>query len=484
MAMAPGNGSPPERRHSKVRRLVNWLRAAVPAGIGWGKSLVDGLPTLKRRLAIVRRRYTIPLFVGCVVLLALYIPRRFPEWGLHIAAVLWENLLFVSILLVVLLFPLLRWFLWKLPKRQVEGIDDEKDRLTVESGFRQPLIQIVQTVVQIVGGTALLGGLYFTAQTLRTSNKTLQVNQKTLETTQQGQITERFSRAIEQLGNNNLAIRLGGIYALERIARDSAYDHWTVVEVLTAYVREHAPWPPKSPKDMQQQQDNPLSKGEPSTAQNQQRPKKQKWGTINASGSSISADQIAEDFVLLYDATIKAISWPGCVINVDPRSVPSSIEFIVHFFQDEGVSPLQPLQLNHRPMLRPFFETTMTATVSYSGLSGFADPGNPDSAQIFLLDISGNLATPIPLQGGQVYWLSLLETRPTPLVYWVSGESGPSVFRPGGGSGGDGSAWYENLNGANGMGFAFTLFDKLIEQKGEPLSKKFDCCVLPFLVSM
>jgi hypothetical protein len=39
-------------------------------------------------------------------------------------------------------------------------------------------------------------------------------------------------------------VRLGGIYALERIARDSRDDHPQVMEVLTAYVREHAPWPP------------------------------------------------------------------------------------------------------------------------------------------------------------------------------------------------------------------------------------------------
>jgi hypothetical protein len=39
-------------------------------------------------------------------------------------------------------------------------------------------------------------------------------------------------------------VRLGGIYALERIARDSPKDHWTIMEVLTAYVRQHAPSPP------------------------------------------------------------------------------------------------------------------------------------------------------------------------------------------------------------------------------------------------
>jgi hypothetical protein len=240
MVMAPENDSAPERRHSKVRRLVDWWRTAVSAKLWSGKVLVAGLKALERGLSAVRRCYRLLLFVGCIVLLAWYIPRRFPEWYLHIVAVLWGNLLLVSILLVVLLFSLLRWLLWKLPKRQVEGIPEDKDRLPVESGFRESLIQIVQTFVQILGGAALLGGLYFTAQTLRTSEETLRINQKTLETTQQGQITERFTRAIEQLGDKErLMVRLGGIYALERIARDSdSADHWVVMEVLTAFVRE------------------------------------------------------------------------------------------------------------------------------------------------------------------------------------------------------------------------------------------------------
>ncbi len=55
-----------------------------------------------------------------------------------------------------------------------------------------------------------------------------------------GQITERFTRAIDQLGSEELDVRLGGIYALERIARDSKHDHPQIVEVLTAYVREHS----------------------------------------------------------------------------------------------------------------------------------------------------------------------------------------------------------------------------------------------------
>ena len=47
----------------------------------------------------------------------------------------------------------------------------------------------------------------------------------------------RFSTAIEQLGSPLLTVRLGGIYALERIAGDSKRSHWTIMEVLCAFLR-------------------------------------------------------------------------------------------------------------------------------------------------------------------------------------------------------------------------------------------------------
>lgn len=105
---------------------------------------------------------------------------------------------------------------------------------------------LVQLVFQVLGASVILLGVYFTWQELKTS--------------QEGQITERFTRAIDQLGKadepskeaqtgkqntpskeNNLAIRLGGIYSLERIARDSQRDYWPIMEVLTAYVRQNSP---------------------------------------------------------------------------------------------------------------------------------------------------------------------------------------------------------------------------------------------------
>jgi Pentapeptide repeats (8 copies) len=51
-------------------------------------------------------------------------------------------------------------------------------------------------------------------------------------------------------------VRLGGIYALERIAKDSAEDGATIAEVLTAFIRSRAPWPPVPPD--QPAEDTPI----------------------------------------------------------------------------------------------------------------------------------------------------------------------------------------------------------------------------------
>jgi hypothetical protein len=58
-------------------------------------------------------------------------------------------------------------------------------------------------------------------------------------------ITESFAKAVEQLGNDKLETRLGGIYTLERIARESEREYWPIMETLTAFVRERVPWPPR-----------------------------------------------------------------------------------------------------------------------------------------------------------------------------------------------------------------------------------------------
>jgi uncharacterized protein YjbI with pentapeptide repeats len=138
---------------------------------------------------------------------------------------------FVAVLLAVAIFAI-----WKVPHWQVahsQGLS-AANRFERENEART-------TLAQIIGGVFLLAGLYSSIQTF--------------DLQREGQITDRYTKAIEQLGAvlpgtpqskdgvpaPNLTVRLGGIYALERISRDSPKDRATIMEVLSAYVRENAP---------------------------------------------------------------------------------------------------------------------------------------------------------------------------------------------------------------------------------------------------
>jgi uncharacterized protein YjbI with pentapeptide repeats len=147
----------------------------------------------------------------------------------------------VFVLGIILVLTVSIWLWWHLPDWQLPPSGPGlslKDRLGLEDAMRS-------SIAQIIGGIVILIGLIFTWRQLGATRKTLEISQeqlgatrKTLDISQEGQITERFTRAIEQLGSDKLEIRLGGIYALERIARDSPRDHWPIMEVLTAFVRE------------------------------------------------------------------------------------------------------------------------------------------------------------------------------------------------------------------------------------------------------
>lgn len=98
------------------------------------------------------------------------------------------------------------------------------------------------TLLQGLAGAVLLLGAYLTWRQIQVTREG-QMQEAHLN--REGQITERFTRAVEQLGSDKLSVRVGGIYALERIARDSRVDHGPVMEVLTAFLRE----PPSAEHD-------------------------------------------------------------------------------------------------------------------------------------------------------------------------------------------------------------------------------------------
>lgn len=105
-------------------------------------------------------------------------------------------------------------------------ITNVTEKANLINQYRTTLIQLIATFAQIFGGIAVGIGIIFAWGNFITAKE--------------GQITERFTRAIDQLGSQNLEIRLGGIVSLERISNESNKDHWSIMEILAAYVRNNS----------------------------------------------------------------------------------------------------------------------------------------------------------------------------------------------------------------------------------------------------
>jgi uncharacterized protein YjbI with pentapeptide repeats len=151
-------------------------------------------------------------------------------------------LLLVAILLmlgIAALGPIPRALHPPLTERQLAGLN-RKERLDAQNARRQRQNEARATLLQAVAASVVLLGAW-------QAYRQIDVSRRQLTVAQEGQITERFTRAVDQLGNDTLDVRLGGIYALERIASDSDRDRLAILEILTAYIRTHSPWPPSRP---------------------------------------------------------------------------------------------------------------------------------------------------------------------------------------------------------------------------------------------
>ncbi|MDP9869131.1 MULTISPECIES: pentapeptide repeat-containing protein [Streptosporangium] len=75
-----------------------------------------------------------------------------------------------------------------------------------------------------------------------------QVADNTKHDATERRVTELYTKAVEQLGHAGAAVRLGGLYALERLAQDNPGHRQTIVNVICAYLRmPYAPPPTPDP---------------------------------------------------------------------------------------------------------------------------------------------------------------------------------------------------------------------------------------------
>jgi Pentapeptide repeats (8 copies) len=118
---------------------------------------------------------------------------------------------------------------WLAPKgavaraRGVQGLSDE-NKLKLEMEAWKAETECRKTLLQIMAGLFAIVTVYFAYQSFRTSEDKYS--------------TDLLAKAGEQLGSKESAARLGAVYALEGMARQSPENHRQAVEMLTAFVRE------------------------------------------------------------------------------------------------------------------------------------------------------------------------------------------------------------------------------------------------------
>lgn len=122
---------------------------------------------------------------------------------------------------------------WWLDGQYLSTKDLRTGSAALVTGFRTAVVQLLA-----VFGASV--ALIFTAINYRLSRR--------------GQVTERFTNALERLGSGELYVRIGGILALEQIVQDAPEQGDHAEQVLTAFVRDRAPQrsASASPRPMQE----------------------------------------------------------------------------------------------------------------------------------------------------------------------------------------------------------------------------------------
>lgn len=161
----------------------------------------------------------------------------------------------LAVLALVALVWLVSQTIWVWPGQLssiARGRADDNTYLKAVTDTRTSLLQAVAGLGVFLAAVVAALTLWFNRhahkETLTATHKALEQTQAqteaTLELTRRGQVNERFAKAIEHLAEErNLDIRLGGIYALEQVARDAPELHAPIVEILCAFLRAHAHGP-------------------------------------------------------------------------------------------------------------------------------------------------------------------------------------------------------------------------------------------------
>ena len=132
---------------------------------------------------------------------------------------------------VTAVFAYLIWAIWFAPRQLTLpapslaelGRLPTSNRIAAELSYANAKNAVRATLIEAAGGAAFLATAFFAWRQLVVSRL--------------GQLTERFSRSIDQIGETSAVVRLGAVYTLEQMSGDDRFKE-PIARVLAAYVRQ------------------------------------------------------------------------------------------------------------------------------------------------------------------------------------------------------------------------------------------------------
>ena len=135
-------------------------------------------------------------------------------------------LLVIVVVATVAASAIIGYRLWRVPGWILSGTTTADDAVGRIAAYRAAQASILGVLVQALGGLAIIAGLLFTWRQIRAG--------------QEAQVSERYSRCVEQLGSDRVEVRVGGIEGLERIAFDRPAEFIPILRMLSAFVVERS----------------------------------------------------------------------------------------------------------------------------------------------------------------------------------------------------------------------------------------------------
>lgn len=119
------------------------------------------------------------------------------------------------------------------------GHSDGGDFLSVAFWSENPegMRNLLWSLATVAAGAAGLYGLSLAARRTKALDEQARIAAENRLISEQVQFTDRFSKAVEQLGNPNESVRIGAIYSLNRLAEDSSRDASTIIGVLAGHIK-------------------------------------------------------------------------------------------------------------------------------------------------------------------------------------------------------------------------------------------------------